>query len=138
MKYRVKIEGIVRKGVPAPLFKASTLWPSLPPPLFLKSLFLHSSFLFHPLLRYFRQSSHPHIIKPPPSLIQPTNLPWFRQISKRWFYLSNCCFLLKINFYSLNPFTYRKKNLNLYEVFSGSFLDNFKWLFLWNYYGSIL
>ena len=37
------------------LFKAPTPWPSLPPPPFLKSLFPLSSFLFHPLLSYFRQ-----------------------------------------------------------------------------------
>ena len=38
---------------PLPLFNAPTPWPSFPP--FLKSLFPLPSFLFHPLLRYFRQ-----------------------------------------------------------------------------------
>ena len=51
---------IVCKGVPVPLL------PFLRPPLydpayspFLKSLFTLSSFLFHPLLRYFRQLTPP-------------------------------------------------------------------------------
>ena len=46
------------QGFPAPLFKASTSWPSLPP--FFKSLCPLPSVLFHPFLRYFRQF-------PPPS-----------------------------------------------------------------------
>ena len=47
---------IVRKGVaaPPPLFKAHPPLDSACP-LFLKSLFPFSSFLFHSLLRYFRQ-----------------------------------------------------------------------------------
>ena len=53
---------IVGKGIPGPLlFKASTSWPSLPP--FLKCLLALPSFLFHPLLRYFRQFPHPHTNK---------------------------------------------------------------------------
>ena len=87
---------IVRKlvPVPRPLFKTPTPWPSLSP--FLKSLFLLPSFLFHPLLRYFRQFPPPS--RNPLCLLQPTNLPWLKQISKRLFYQFNCCFLSKINF----------------------------------------
>ena len=89
------METIVHKGAPVPLFKAPTPWPRLAP--FFKSLFPLPSFLFHPLLRYFRQFPPP-AHKPLPPLIRPTNLPWFKQISKRWFYQFNCCFLSKINF----------------------------------------
>ena len=56
---------IVCKGFPAPLFKAPTPWPNLPPSPFLKSLCPLSSVLFHPLLRYFRQfspSSHKSLL----------------------------------------------------------------------------
>ena len=50
---------IVRKRVPTPPFlRQPPLDPACPP--FLKSLFLLPSFLFHPLLRHFRQF-------PPPS-----------------------------------------------------------------------
>ena len=42
---------IMCKGVPAPLFKAPTPWPSLP--YFLKSLFPLPSFLFPPLFKVF-------------------------------------------------------------------------------------
>ena len=95
---------IVRKGVPVPppFFQAPTPWPSIPP--FLKSLFPLSSFLFHPVLRYFRQSPPPSH-NPLVSLIQPTNLSWFKQISKRLFYQFNCHFLSKLIFNLLNPFT---------------------------------
>ena len=48
---------IVRKGVPAPLFKAPTPSPSLPP--LFKMFVFPPSFLFHPFLRYFRQLSPP-------------------------------------------------------------------------------
>ena len=54
---------VVCNGIPAPppsLFKAPKPCLSLPPPLFLKSLFPLTPFLFHPILRYFRQF-------PPPS-----------------------------------------------------------------------
>ena len=62
---------IVGKGIPGPsLFKAPTPWPSLSH--FLKSLFTISSFLFHPLLRYFRQFPHPQTTPSCPNL---TNQP---------------------------------------------------------------
>ena len=38
------------------------------------------------------------LTQPPPALIWPTNLPWFKQTSKGWFYQFNSRFLLKINF----------------------------------------
>ena len=43
------------------------------------------SFLFHPLLRYFRQFPAT-LMQPLPALIRPTNLPWFKQISKGRFH----------------------------------------------------
>ena len=64
------METIVRKGVPVPLFKAPTPWPRLP--IFFKSLFPLPSFLFHPLLRYFRQFPLPHATPSCPNL---TNQP---------------------------------------------------------------
>ena len=131
MKYSLKTEGIiVRTGVPAPL-KAPTHWPSFP----LKSLFLLSFFLFHLLLRYFRQTLHPHATPSWP-LIRQINLPWFKKISKEWFYYftsSTVAFYQKSIFNLLNPFTNREINLNLYGIFLGSFLDNFEWLFSWSY-----
>ena len=59
---------IVGKGIPGPpLFKAPTPWPSLPP--FLKSLFALPSFVFHPLLKYFRQLPHSHTTPSCPNLV---------------------------------------------------------------------
>ena len=47
---------IVRKGVPVPTFlRHPPLDLACPPPLFFKPLSPHSSFLFHPLLRHFKQ-----------------------------------------------------------------------------------
>ena len=94
---------LVRKGAPVPpFFRHPPLDPVFPP--FLKSLFLLSSFLFHPVLRYFRQSPPPSH-NPLVSSIQPTNLSWFKQISKSLFYQFNCHFLSKSIFNLLNPFT---------------------------------
>ena len=81
---------------PPPLFKASTLWPTFT--LFV-NLFPLNSFLFHPLLRHFRlflpTLTQPHNLTHQPSL---HIINWFKQISKGWFYQSNCCFLSKANF----------------------------------------
>ena len=41
----------------------------------------------------------PTLTQPPPVLICPTNLSWFKQISKGLFYQFNCHFLSKIDFY---------------------------------------
>ena len=57
---------------PPILFKALIPWPTLPP--FLKSLFPFPSFLFYPLLRYFRQSP-PTLMQLPPALIWHTTFP---------------------------------------------------------------
>ena len=114
MKHSVKTKGIiVCTGVPAPL-KAPSSRPSPP---FLKSLFPLSSFLFHPLLRYFRQT--PTLLQPPSCPTRTTNLPWFTQISKEWFYYftsSTVAFYQKSIFNLLNPFTNREINLNLYGI----------------------
>ena len=60
LQRQIPLHYIAHKGVPVPLFKAPTPWLSLPP--FLKFLFSLPTFLFHPLLRYFRQFPHPHAI----------------------------------------------------------------------------
>ena len=65
-------------------------------PPFLKFLFPLPSFLFHSLLRYF--TVPPTHTQPPPALIRPTNLLWFKQILKELFYQFNCRFLSKFNF----------------------------------------
>ena len=70
-------------------------WILVSPP-FLKFLFPLPSFLFHSLLRYF--TVPPTHTQPPPALIRPTNLLWFKQISKELFYQFNCRFLSKFNF----------------------------------------
>ena len=98
---------IVRKGVPAPPFLRH---PSIdlacaPPPIF-KFLCPLPSFPFHPLLRYFRQFTPPSC-KSVSQPFWPTNLSWFKQISKGWIYQFNCHFLSKTNFNLLNPFTNR-------------------------------
>ena len=100
------------------LFKAPTTWTPCTP--FLKSLCSLPSVLFHPLLRYFRQS-HPTLTKISLAIIRPINISWFKQISKGQIYQVNCRFLTKINFNILNA---------LYGVFLGSFLDNLEWPFL--------
>ena len=93
MLFPLFCEAIVRKRFPASLFFSST-HPLTQLGPFLKSLFLLPSFLFHPRLRCFRQFL-PTFTQPPTALIQPTNLPWFKQISKRRFYQSKCPFLSK-------------------------------------------
>ena len=72
------------------------------PPL-LKSLFPLLSFLFHSLLRYFRQFPHPHAT---PFCPNPSHKPYlhidigfiiigFKQILKGWFYKFNYRFISK-------------------------------------------
>ena len=97
---------IVRKGIPAPLFKAPTPWPSLPP--FLKLLFPLPYFMLHPLLRYFPQSPFPH---PHANLLllqsdQPTPFR-FKQISKGYFTSSTVTFYQKSISNLSNLFTNR-------------------------------
>ena len=88
---------VVREEVPTPpFFKAPTPSTSLPPPL-LKMFFSLPSFLFHPISQYFRQFPL-FLTQLSTALNRPTNLSWFKQISKRQFYLFNCRFLSKINF----------------------------------------
>ena len=60
---------IVHKGVPVPFFKTPIPWPSLHPPVKICFPTPLPSFLFHPLLRYFRQFQFP-----PPS--HNPLLPW--------------------------------------------------------------
>ena len=78
----------------------------LSPP-FLKSLFPLPSFLFQPLLRYFRQFpplSRNHLLPPNPTH-QPTlhKINGFKQISKEWF---------------LNPYTNISGYLKLWDIFT--------------------
>ena len=56
----------------------------------------------------------------PPALIRPTNLSWFKQISKGQIYQLNCRFLSKINFNLLNPIT-DISYLNLWDIFRLNF-----------------
>ena len=85
---------IVRKGVPIP-----------PPPLtqvdpLLKSLFPLS---VPPPFKVF-WTVPPTLKQPPTAQIRPTNLSWFKQISKGRFYQFNCHFLSKINFQYFKSF----------------------------------
>ena len=66
-------------GSNPPLLRHPPLDPSYPQ--FLKFLFPLPSFLFHPLLMHLN-TVPPTLMQPPPALIQPTNLPWFKKISK--------------------------------------------------------
>ena len=88
---------IVRLGgpTPAPFLRHPPLDPACPSfqnlcfpyPLFCSNLF--SGIL----------DSFPHpLTQPPPAVIRPSKLPWFKQISKGRFYQFNCRFLSKINF----------------------------------------
>ena len=89
---------IVREGIPAPLFLRHPLlaWPSLPP--LLKIFVSPPLFSVPPPFKVF-QTVPPSLSQPSSALIQPpTNLPWFKQISKGLFYQFNCRFLSKINF----------------------------------------
>ena len=91
---------IVRKGVPAPILWGAHPLTQLVP--FLESLLPLPSFLFHPLLRYFRQSPHlnttpfcPHLTHQPSLHV----MNGFKQISNGWFYQFNSHFLSKMNFW---------------------------------------
>ena len=129
---------IVCKGVPAPLFlrhpPLDPVCPLPPPnPPFFKSLFPLPSFLFYPLLRYFRQSP-PHLHATPsyPNLIyQPSlhTMNGFKQISEGWFYQFNCRFLSKIKFWFFKSLLEIYQVISIYGKFPGSFLDNIEWLF---------
>ena len=91
---------IVRKGVPAILFFSDTHH-------FLKSLLPLSSFLFYPVLRYFRQplSTFTQL----PNALNPTNQPFLVQtnIEKVYFTSSTVTFYQHSIFNLLNPFTNR-------------------------------
>ena len=125
MKYSVKIEGIVRKGVPAPLLlRHPALDLVCPPPIF-------KIFVFPPLF------SVPPPFKvfwtdPPPScnpFLPQSNQPTFLGLNKYQkgdFTSSTVAFYQKSIFNLLNPFANREINLNLYGIFLGSFLDNFE------------
>ena len=111
---------IVPKGVPAPFLWHPPLDPACPPP-FLKSLF-PLLFLFHPLLRYFRQFPLPSYN---PSCTYPTHQTFlhinnkFKQISKRM--ISPVQLPLSIKNHSLQIYPYNLTNisgyLNLWDIF---------------------
>ena len=63
---------------------------------FFKALFALPYFLFHLLLRYFRQC--PTLTQPHPVLIWPTNLPWCKQIIKRTILPAQLSFSFKNKF----------------------------------------
>ena len=78
---------------------------------------INLSFLIKPfcyMIKKIRRKidSSPTLTQIPAALIRPTNLSWFKQISKGWIYQFNCRFLSKINFNLLNPFTNR-----LWDIF---------------------
>ena len=102
---------IVCKWVPVPLFKAPISWPSLLP--LLKIFVAPPLFPVPSPFKVF--STVPYTFTQILSaLTWPTNRSWFKQISKGQIYQFNCCFLSKINFNLLNPFT---NNLNLWDIF---------------------
>ena len=86
----------VRKGVSAPsLFLRH---PSLDPACPLFKIFVSPLIFSVPLLFKVFEIVSLTLTQPLPALIRPTNLPWFKQISKGRFYKFTCRFLLKINF----------------------------------------
>ena len=93
-----KFQPIVRKGVPAspPSFLRHPSLDPARPPLF-KIFVTPPFFSVSPSFKVF-STVPPTLTQLHPALIRPTNLPWFRQISKGWFYQFNCHFLSKINF----------------------------------------
>ena len=114
------MSALVRNGGSSPpFFQAPTPWPSLPS--LFKIFFSPPLFSVPPPLRYFRQFT-PALTQPSTALIQPFNLPWFKQISKRQFYQFNCRFLSKINFYSFKSLY--KQVILVCRIRLGWFLDN--------------
>ena len=85
-----------------------TPWPSLLP--YFKIFVSPPLFSVPPPFKVF-QTVPPTFMQIPPPLIWPTNLSWFKQISKGQIYQFNCRFLSKINFNLLNPFTTLMKKL---------------------------
>ena len=79
---------IVHEGVPAPppFLKQNFLNQPLDPacPLF-KIIASQAIFSVPPPFKVFYTVPTTQW-QPPPALIQPTNLPWFKQISEGWFY----------------------------------------------------
>ena len=79
--------------------------PHLATPFF-KFLFPLPSFLFRPLLRYFRQSPHPHADNPLPVLLQHTNLPYtytkFIFYNLKWFFFIKLWWQKKIIFLQIH------------------------------------
>ena len=85
---------IVPKGVPTTLLIRH---PPLDPACPLFKIFVSPSIFSVPSPFKVFYTVSPNLMQPHPALIRPTNLPWFQQISKGWFYQFNCCFLSKIN-----------------------------------------
>ena len=84
-----------------PFLEHPSLDPACSP--FLKSFFPLVSFLFHPLLRYFRQFPSPSrrqtLFFPSPTHQPSLHIIYgIKQISKGWFYQFTCCCLSKTNF----------------------------------------
>ena len=59
----------------------------------------------------------PTLKQPPPVLICPTNLSWFKQISKGLFYQLNCHFLSKIDFYIIFSIPVQIDYFHLWNLF---------------------
>ena len=110
----------VRGFPPPPPFSKQPLFDPACPTLF--KIFV-SALLFSvaPPFKVF-QTVPPTLTQPLTALIRPTNLPWFKQISKERLYQFNCRFLSKINFRSFKSLY--KQVILIYGLFSGSILDN--------------
>ena len=94
------------RGFQTPLFKAPTPFLSLPPTHLFKFFVFPPLFSVPPPFKVF-QTVPPTLTQIPPAVICSTNISWFKQIAKGQIYQFNCCFLSKINFNLLNPFTNR-------------------------------
>ena len=107
----VKIANIVRKGVPAPIFLRHP--PLDPACLSLFKIFaLLPSFLFYPLLRYFRQFSPPsrthlHVTYSCPNSFDQPTFFGLKEHQMGDFTSSAVTFCQKSIFNILNPFTNR-------------------------------
>ena len=114
-------EDIICKWVPVPptFLRHPLLDPACPP--LLKSLFLLPFFLFHLLLRYFRQSPpHPYATLYCPNL---TNQPFLFQTNiKRAILPVQLSLSIRNQFKSFKSL-YKQVTL-IYGIFSGSFLKN--------------
>ena len=94
-----------------PFLRHPPLYPACP----LFKIFVCPSLFSLPSPFKVFQTVPPTLTQPLLVLIWPTNILWFKQISKEQFYRFNCHFLSKMNFNLLNPFANRY--LHLWDIF---------------------